>query len=157
MLSYQIYKMWIRRHCCPRKCLGNKCRCDSILMIFKTDFHFSFFLFFLTYNSVDLSLGLYPSCTWCWNLLYRGWKHFHSKKEFSNYLKKPPQIQILILFFYIHKSVFSSCLTKMVVNCVWKAAVEICRDLIDWSLKKANYAKCWESLYIKEKSENWRG
>lgn len=152
--------MWIKRHCCPRKFFENRCRCDSVLMIFKINFHFSFFLFFLPYNSVDFSLGLYLSCTWCWNWLSREWKHFMSKKEFSNYLKKnllksKSFLSSFLTFFFFF--FFSSCLSKMVVNCVWKAAVEICRYLMDWSLTKANDTECWESLYIKGRSQDWRG
>lgn len=131
MLKFHIFKIWIKRHCCPRKSLGNRCRCDSILMIFKTNFHFSF-LFFLPYRSVDFSPGLFLSCTWCWNSLSREWKYFFSEKEFSNYLKKP-QIQTLNSLFSCISNpnlcgFFPACHVE-VSNCIWKAALEICGDL----------------------------
>jgi len=106
--SFHILQIWIKRHCCPKKCVGNRCNCWQHLNDIQVRFRFLFFYFSFLCKSLDFSPGLFLCCTWCWNLLSRGWKYFLSEKEFSNYFQKnstisKKQIQtLLILCSYIH-------------------------------------------------------
>lgn len=103
MLRFRIYKIWIKRHCCPRKCLGNRCKCDSNLMIFKTNFHFSpSFFSFLISKLISALDCFYP--------VLDAENHFLGNESISCLKRSFPTISIqqiqnlLILFSCIHNS-----------------------------------------------------